>query len=184
NTGLVWDTSIASLAKPQTLASDADRERAWANLAKPEWELAGPSLTGLAREPSTFLELVRRQLQTASAPEFDAEAIKKQVAQLGDPVFAVRERASAALIRNGREALPLLRDELSRSSNAEQRRRLDAAIGVINRSLVPSERLRQLRVLALLEQLQSDESRAELKRLANGHPDASLTRDARAALAR
>jgi len=58
------------------------------------------------------------------------------------------------------------------------------AIDTIARSPVPSERLRQTRVLALLEQQKSDAARAELKRLAAGHSAAALTRDAKAATGR
>ncbi|HEV3142414.1 MAG TPA: WD40 repeat domain-containing protein, partial [Gemmataceae bacterium] len=178
NTGLVWDTSIASLARPQALAAPADREQAWVNLAKPEWELAGPALAALAAEPKVLAALVQQKLPAATAPDFDPEAVKKLSAQLSNPIFAVRERASAALNRLGREVLPLLQDELAKASSAEQRRRLQAIIGSIGRSPVPSEHLRQVRVLALLEQLHSDDARAELQRLAEGHADATLTRDA------
>ena len=97
---------------------------------------------------------------------------------------SARERASNALVRNGREVLLLLQDELSKTTSAEQRRRLQAAIDAIARSPVPSDRLRQVRVLALLEQLKTDAARSELKRLAAGHAAAALTRDAKAAVKR
>jgi hypothetical protein len=57
-------------------------------------------------------------------------------------------------------------------------------IQAVARSPVPSDSLRQLRLLALLEQNGTTEARAELKRLAGGHADAAPTRDARAALER
>jgi RNA polymerase sigma factor (sigma-70 family) len=179
-TGLVWDSSYPALAKP----SVAGRDKLWADLAKPEWELAGPALAALAGTPDDFLALVHARLPAAAGPDFDPEALAKLVSQLSDPTFAARERASTALARQGREALPSLHDELSRATTAEQRRRLQAAIDTIARSPVPSERLRQVRVLALLVQQKSEGARAELKRLAAGHSAAALTRDAKAAVER
>jgi len=113
-TGLVWDVSFASLAKPST----AGRDKLWADLAKPEWELAGPALAALASQPDDLLKLVRDRLPAATGPDFDPEALAKLVGQLGDAVFAARERASAALARHGREVLPLLQDDLTRTTSA------------------------------------------------------------------
>jgi WD40 repeat protein len=184
NTGLVWDTSIASMARPQAIVTLAERDKVWEDLAKPEWALAGPALAALAAEPKVLRALVHEKLAAATTPDVDGEATRKLAAQLGDQIFAVRERASAALVRLSREVLPLLQGELARSTNAEQRRRLQAAIGAITRSPIPSPQLRQTRILAVLEQIRTEDSRAELKRLAEGHPEAALTRDAKAALAR
>ena len=181
-TGLVWDTSFAALAKP--LPADTPRERLWADLAKPEWELAGPALSALASRPDDFVSLVHDRLPAAAGPDFDPDALKKLVGQLGDATFAARERASAGLARHGREVLPLLQEELGRTTSAEQRRRLQAAIDAVARSPVPSEHLRQVRLLSLLEQQKTDAARAQLKRLAAGHAAAALTGDAKAALAR
>ena len=183
-TGLVWDVAFASLAKPLPLASAADRERAWVDLAKPEWELAGSAMAALARQSDALLTLVRDRLPPATAPDFDPAAVTKLVEHLGDPVFAARDRASAALARHGREVLPLLQENLAKANGAEQRRRMQTVIDQISRSPVPSERLRQVRVLALLEQVRTDGARAEMKRLSAGHSEATLTRDAKAALQR
>src|SRR5579864_8929993 len=73
NTGLVWDTSIASLAKPQSIATPTERERAWESLAKPEWALAGPAMAALAAEPKLLMTLVRDKLPAAVSPDLDAE---------------------------------------------------------------------------------------------------------------
>ena len=78
----------------------------------------------------------------------------------------------------GREVVPLLQAELPRTTTVEQRRRLQAAIDQIAHSPVASERLREVRALALLDQQRTDAARAELKRLAAGHSDAALTRAA------
>ncbi|MFL5339861.1 MAG: PQQ-binding-like beta-propeller repeat protein, partial [Gemmataceae bacterium] len=179
-TGLVWDVSLAALAK----ASDAAADRLWADLAKPEWELAGPAVSALAGRPDDLVKLAREQMKLAAGPDVDADALKKLAAQLGDSIFAVRERATAAMARYGREALPVLQEQLAQATSAEQRQRLQQAIQAITRSPVPSEDLRRLRMLALLEQQGTAESRAELQRLAAGFADAALTREAKAALGR
>src|SRR5262249_48597802 len=151
---------------------------------KPEWPLAGPAIAALAAKPEELLIMVREKMKPAAGPDFDPADLTKLVAQLGDSSFAARERSSAALARHGREVLPMLQDELTRATGAEQRRRLQAAIDAISRSPVPSSRLREVRVLALLEQMRNDEAKAELKRLASGHASAALTIEAKAAVQR
>ncbi len=180
STALVWDTSYAKLAKPAA----GDRDKLWADLAKPEWQLAGPALAALAQKPDDFLALVKENLPAADKPDVDREAIAKSLKQLDDQIFAVRERASAALSRLGRESLPQLRGRLSKATSSESKTRLQRAIDLISRMPAPSGHLRQIRLLALLEQMQSPEAKQELERLARGHADAALTKDAKAALAR
>ncbi len=179
-TGLVWDVTFASLAKP----SEAERAQLWIDAAKPEWLLAGPALAALAEKPGDLLALVREHLKPADKPDVDRESIAKSVEQLDDQLFAVRERASAALGRLGREALPLLQEHLSDAKTGERRARLQKIVDRIRLMPIPSDHLRQMRMLAVLEQTKSAAAREELKRLAGGHADASLTREAKAALDR
>jgi RNA polymerase sigma factor (sigma-70 family) len=183
-TGLVWDSSLANLAKPRELTSEEQRRKAWSDLATPEWEIAGSAIAALAQRPDDLLTFVRDRLKPADKPDVDAEAVAKLVAQLDDPLFAVRERAAAALGRQGREVLPLLQEHLAKAATAEGRKRLQQIIRAVAQGAVPSDRLREMRVVALLEQARTDAARAELKRLASGHADAGLTRDADAALRR
>jgi RNA polymerase sigma factor (sigma-70 family) len=179
-TGLVWDTSYPALAKPAAAAPD----QLWADLAKPEWTLAGPALAAFGAKSEVLLALVRARLDSAAKPDFEREAVAKLVGQLDDQVFAVRDRAGTELARLGREALPLLRVHLGRATSAEQKTRLKKAIEQIAVSAVPSAYLRERRVVALLERVKSPESQTELERLAAGHADATLTREAKAALGR
>jgi hypothetical protein len=176
----VWDTSYAALEKPAARASD----RLWADIAKPEWPLAGPALAALAAKPDAFVPLVRELLPAATKADLDVEAIAKWVEQLDDQVFAVRDRASTELTRLGRESLPLLREHLARATSAERKTRLRQAIDRVGTSTVPSAHLRERRAVALLEQLHSPGSQTELDRLVKGHPEALLTREAKAALER
>lgn len=179
-TGLVWDVSFAALAKP----SVGEREKLWVDLAKPEWLFAGPALAALANRPDDLMALVREHMKPADKPDFDRDAISKWVEQLDDQLFAVRERASASLSRLGRETLPLLHDHLTKVTSRERQTRLRRAIEHIRQSPVPSHHLREMRAIALLEQLGTRAARDELKRLANGNLEARLTREAQTALAR
>lgn len=183
-TGLVWDTSFEALAKPRPLPSETELERAWADLAKPDWERAGPAMASLAKASDKLISLVRSRIPRTDKPDIDAKAVGKLVEQLNDPVYAVRNRASAALARYGREALPLLRKFLGKFSSREQRKRLQMIIEQIGRSPVPSDYLRNRRALALLEQACTTAAQTELKRLSTGHPDTMLTRDAKSAVER
>jgi hypothetical protein len=179
-TALVWDTSYTKLAKPAIDSSD----KLWADLAKPEWQLAGPALAALAVKPDEFLSLIKERFPVATNADFDRDAIAKWVEQLDDQVFAVRERAAAALARLGREALPVLRDHLAKATVPERKSRLRKTIDQVAGSPIPSGHLRERRVLALLEQIDSSASRRELERLAGSHAEASLTQEAKSALER
>ena len=48
----------------------------------------------------------------------------------------------------------------------------------------PGERLRELRAVAILERIRTPEAQKQLDELASGVPDARLTREAAAAVAR
>ncbi len=117
----------------------------WVNLAKPEWLFAGPALAALENRPDDLVAIVREHMKPAEKPDFDREGIAKWVEQLDDPLFAVRERASASLSRLGREALPLLHDHLSKTTSKERQERLRRAIEHVRHTPVPSNHLRELR---------------------------------------
>src|SRR5262249_13004161 len=122
--GLVWDTSPAGLAKPEELGTAEQRERTWGHLALLEWELAGPAVAALGERPNELISLVRERMKPAGALGVDANAVAKLIAQLDDEVFAVRERAAAALARLGREALPLLQEHLAKATSPQTRNRI------------------------------------------------------------
>jgi hypothetical protein len=101
--------------------------------------LAAAALLGAADDPT----------RTQPSPATDAkgvEKIKELIKQLGDDSYAVREKASAALVALGQPALPLLR-EATKDSDLEIVRRAQACIeriGPTAEEAAAAERSRRL----------------------------------------
>jgi hypothetical protein len=183
-TGLVWDVSLAAAGRAGAAPAPADFDRLWTELAKPEWDLAGPALATLAAHPEAAAALLRDRLRPAARPGFDAATIDKLVRQLDSDLFAERERASAELRRLRADAIPHLRRHAQQATSAEARRRLTQLIQAITVVPLPSERLRELRAVELLAQAGTPAAREHLRALAGGAAGAELTRAAADALRR
>jgi RNA polymerase sigma factor (sigma-70 family) len=182
-TGLVWDVSLAA-GRGGPLPTAADAERVWANLASSEWDVAGPALATFAAHPDG-IALLREQLKQATGADgADPAALAALIKQLDSDGFAERERATAALRRHGSDALPAVRERLSQSASAELRQRLTRLIEDIRAFPTAAERLRELRLVELLEQTGTPAAREHLKSLAGGAAGATLTRAAADSLKR
>jgi RNA polymerase sigma factor (sigma-70 family) len=181
-TGLVWDVSLSAAGRAGTAPQPADADRLWAELAKPEWELAGPALATLAAHPEAAVGLLTQRLRPADQPPRVAEEVERLVRQMDSPKYGARELAAAELRRLGRSALPHLRRHAKDTASAEVRGRLTQLIQGLADVPLPSEQLRELRALELLEQVGTPTARAHLRALAGGHREAELTRAAADAL--
>ena len=113
----------------------------------------------------------------------DSKRIAGLLAQLDSDEFAVREKATQALLALGEQAESALRTALAGNSSLEVRRRVE----MILEQLEPSKslaRLRALRAVEVLEHIGTPEAREVLEKLANGAPEARLTQEAKASLGR
>jgi hypothetical protein len=98
--------------------------------------------------------------------------------------FAIRDRAEKALEKAGDAAEGPLRRALDKGGSLNLRRALERLLARLSDMAPAAERLRQLRALEVLENLRTPEARAVLESLSAGPPEAWLTRQATAALAR
>ena len=98
---------------------------------------------GLGTDQAALLEILRQRTLT----EKDAVRLQGLVGDLGDPVFAVRARASRQLIKEGTPALAFLRPALA-SGNPEVVRRATLAIEEIQRGPGPALPIAAIRLLA------------------------------------
>lgn len=80
------------------------------------------------------------------------------LADLSHPVFAKREIAEKSLQQIGRGIGPICKLELERTELAEVRTRLEKLIIQISESKMSQDEVRVVRVIALLERLNSPES--------------------------
>jgi hypothetical protein len=137
----------------------------------------------LMDRPAEAVALLRDKLKPARPA--DEAVVKSLIARLNDQEFAEREAASKALQALGAAAAPALRSALKGDPSAEQVDRIKRLLAAVNLSVVPAgERLREVRAVAILERTGTAEARKLLDELASGVPDAWLTMEAEAAVAR
>ncbi len=155
-------------------------ETAWRTLLGGDAKAAYEAIRALASSPDAAVQLLARHLKPAVP--IDAKRIDACLRDLDSDKFAVREQATRDLKQLGDQAAPVLERFLAGSPTPEARRRVEL---VLEKALVQEpQRLRQIRALEALEWMGSDGARRLLETLAKGAPDARLTRDAKAALAR
>jgi RNA polymerase sigma factor (sigma-70 family) len=105
------------------------------------------------------------------------------LAELDSDNFQVRERATREIEEFGELARPAFERVLSGNPSAEVRSRIAQLAEKCAPARSP-ERLRALRAVEVLEQVGTAEARSVLEALAKGAPEARLTLEARASLAR
>lgn len=103
---------------------------------------------------------------------------------MDDDEFTVRERATIELANLGTAAEPALRKALQGAASAEARLRAQRLLDGLKKTEPSIEWVATGRCLELLEQLHVPEAGALLRTLAAGDPEARLTQEAKAALAR
>lgn len=180
-TGLVWDVSLPTAGKAN--ASQETIKECWEELrnTKDGFKVHAALVT-LAANPATFLDLCDKQLRPV--PQLDLDAIKKWIAELDSPEFAVRSGAVKKLGRPGEDIVPLLRQALTKDIPLEQSRRLETLIARLDLPDSPPQRLQEMRAVEVLEYLATPEARKFLERVASGARQARLTVDARTSLER
>jgi hypothetical protein len=171
---------IASLGRPLT---PAEVERYWVALAGADPEEAADAIGYLAGTPDANRRIVpflRKSLKPALPP--DPERLRPLIADLDSDQFAVREKAQRELEKMGEDAGPSLRKALDSKPSAEARRRLES---ILKKPRTPSpEAVQANRAVEVLENIGTPDARQLLEALAEGAPEAGLTREARAALER
>jgi hypothetical protein len=177
---LVWDLATETL--PIKELGQRELDGLWADLAGDDARKAYRAIHGMELSAAQTVAFLNDRLKPAAA--VDAARIKVLVADLDSEEFALRQKASKELEKLGPEVEPVFREVLAGSPSPEVRKRLEALLARSPLPLYSGEALRQLRVVAVLERIDSKESRVLLRKLASGAPDARLTRDAQAALQR
>jgi WD40 repeat protein len=168
--------------RPVSLKTE-ELESLWKDLAaggrrsyRAVWKLAA------AKEAPGFLAKRVSLLKPGEA--VTPEQVTQLIAQLDDADFDVREKATVELERLGAAVEKALQKALQNSPSAEARRRMEALLAKVKDPLSRREELRMLRCAEALEYSATPEAREVLKGLSEGREDASLTRDAKAALKR
>jgi hypothetical protein len=181
-TVLVW--AVPASARAPRLASKplsaGELEKLWSDLAG-DAPLAHRAVWALAGAPRQSVTLLGARLRPV--PVADDKQVRKWLGELDSKRFTVRQAAVKGLEGLNGQGERAVRDALKGEPSLEARRRLEGVLATLQ-GVPPAAVLRMLRVVAVLEQIGSEEARAVLRRLAEGAPAAWETRAARAALDR
>jgi WD40 repeat protein len=179
-TALVWQVPAA--ARTPVAAKDLDGkelERHWQALADADGVKAYLALVALAGGGDRAAAFLDERLRPA-----EPLGTRQLVADLTADRFATRQAATAALKKLGAEAGPALRQALTGELPLEVERRLRKLVREMLGEPLRPETRRGLRAVQVLEFQGSDRARRVLERLARGSPEARVTQEAAAALAR
>jgi WD40 repeat protein len=170
---LVWD--LAASTWP-TRRSTHDLERAtldalWSDLSD-EARKANRAITTLAASPAQTVPFLQDRLPPLAA--LNAKRIDRLLADLASDSFAVREAASRQLASMRYRAEPTLRKALENKPSLEVRRRIESILAGPRRP--PTEDLRRLRAIAVLERIGTPEARRILEKLSEAEAQAALRR--------
>ncbi len=178
STVLVWDL----LSPGRDGVPDPDHlRRLWADLEDQDAGRAHRALAELAAAGEEAVAFLGRRLQPLSPPK--PEQLARLLADLDSEDFAEREKATRELLKVAESIRPHL-ERLRNSPSAEVRRRVAQLLYDNNGCPLTAEGLRSLRAVAVLEYAGTATARDVLRRLAEGVPEARLTREAKESLER
>jgi hypothetical protein len=185
NAVLTWDVSDArsEWRLPSGVVSGGDLEALWTALAGEDACQAYQAIWTLAGTPEQAVPFLRQRLRPAVAAVRDPR-IDRLIAHLDDDRFVVREKATQLLANCGKSAGPALHQVLRNPPSLEVRRRVECLLDRLGREVLSPEQVCLLRAVEALEQMGTSAAKKMLETLAQGAPEAQLTRDAKAALER
>jgi sugar lactone lactonase YvrE len=180
STLLVWD--VPPREAPLVERTTEEVAQAWTDLAGTDAPRAFRARWALAAAPEQTLAIVKKELPRAQPA--DPQRLRRLLADLESEQFAVREKAQTELEELGELAEPALRKTLESKPTLEVRRRVQAVLERFRAPVTQPGRLRALRAVAVVEDIGTAPARRLLEELAQGAPEARLTREAGAALRR
>jgi WD40 repeat protein len=175
----LWNLASVKRKPPDA----AETARLWGLLAGEDASDAYRAIRTLTAFPPLTMPLLRKQLHPLLLSEDESRKIDRLLADLDSDNFAAREKASKELKAFGVRAEGALRRVLVGRPTLEVRRRVDSLLAAIERQKAVQP-IQQLRALEVLEHIGMAEARSLLADLAKGVPEARLTQEAKASLAR
>ncbi len=172
---LGWDVQPRAAAK-ETFAD------AWVALADADAKTGFSAQGRFLAEPTTAVEWFATRVAPAVPP--DPARVKALIADLDNDDFDTRARATADLKKDWPATAATLREVAVRASSLEARRRAEGIVREMDKAVTPPGALCAVRAAEVLEWIATKEARTVLRELAQGAPDAQLTRDAAAACKR
>ena len=188
NTILLWPLNDPGWSDYPPVQSPNIRqiESWWSDLAGLDAAAAYRAIWFLAACPASTEAFLAEEFRASEEARGDTEAIALLVAQVNSDDADQRDEARERLLVLGAAAEPILRSKMRDSDDAGAKRRFESIIGLLQSPVqrTAGEPLRRIRLVQLLEQLDTENSRQLLATIARGSKTARETRDARAALVR
>jgi WD40 repeat protein len=179
---LVWDLKQLNRERVASIPLGRDAvERLWNDLAGEDARKAHRAQAQLASSFGEFM--ARMKDHPPRVRPVDAKRVETLIADLSNGQFAVREAAFKELANMIDRIEPLLKQAAESHQSAEVRRRIAALLAAPYPPLT-SAQLHTLRVIAVLERIDTPTAREVLRNLASGDESARETREATGALAR
>jgi RNA polymerase sigma factor (sigma-70 family) len=177
STLLIWDvTGLRTVGK-----LSAKVEQLWLMLGGADAQKAGQALWAMVDAPTASLKFLRKHLQRVPANQ---DEVQKLIADLDDPKFTVREKATRELGQMGPAAEAALTAKLGARLSLETSKRIEKVLAVIRSTPPTPELMRVLRAVEMLEAIGGLDARIFLEDLASGASGALLTIHSNDALAR
>jgi hypothetical protein len=174
----VWPATIDLRAANVPVASRQEElATLWADLANPDAPRAYRAVWSLALCPQEGVALRKERLHPARPA--DQEKIARLIADLDSDDFRIRNQATDELQKVGDLAEEAMKRALAARPSLEVCRRLERLLAKI-----PLVRLRARHAVEALERAGTADAWKWLAALAEGAPEACLTREAKAALKR
>ncbi|MGE3804333.1 MAG: sigma-70 family RNA polymerase sigma factor [Gemmataceae bacterium] len=180
-TALLWDASLYldQLPAPGGKLDEENLHQLWQELLDRDASVAGRAQARLQSAPTQSLALFEKRLEPAQP--IDARRVDKLIADLDSDDFAVRRAALDELGDLGMAIEARLRRALAGSPSLEATNRLRELLDSLPARPLPAATLRHIRSVEVLETFRA---RPLLEKLARGAPEARLTQEAQASLAR
>jgi len=179
---LLWDVMGRTTgSKPQEVERAASLQSSWEDLARLDAPRAYEAICRLIRTPDQAVPFLRGQLRPVPRP--DPKRLAQLVQDLDSDTFTVRENASEELGKLQEAAAAILKETLRGRPSREVQRRVEELLGNLQ-GLSSPQQLQAYRALEVLEHVGGEEARRLLAKLAEGAPEARLTREAKSSLQR
>jgi len=188
----IWDVSAVceEAAKKIPKLSQAERDDVWGILFKdhPDPETADVKFD-FHRALQAMISLVYHGdegvawLRRKMGPPYDLDKVRRRIAEVDDPEFAKRENASKDLEQWGPLVRPFLQRALEANPSLEAERRLEKLLTKLEGTAVAYE-FRQIRIIDVLEHINSPAARELLQQIADGRYDPAFANEAKQALQR
>lgn len=181
---IVWTLKPSLVPEvPATYAKDFDR--LWKGMGASSIRLSMFSMAALIEGEKEFLDPLQQKIGPLVAGSV-SKTFEQALEQLGDPKFAVREKATHELIRIRGQSEARLRRALEDATSPELRYRISKILQTKLARPISTliETRRWARIVLALELINSERSQEMLDSIANGHQDIDIARDARASFER